>query len=154
MIWVPPLFLETPIYHGNGKWLYFWNVTILSGQISSWRHTTDFPHKVAIWKGNGTPYFKEIQVGEILFHLARCLTKALLKMTFLFPRWEYVGSLQGTWIHIQFYWRYTHFWQNHDEDGRRKWGQSKGETFQLHVGELDWSLTENNWKIDVFSGSW
>ena len=22
-------------------------------------------------KGNGTPYFKEIQVGEILFHLAR-----------------------------------------------------------------------------------
>ena len=40
-----------------------------------------------------------------------CLTKALLKMIFLFPRWEYVGSLQGTWIHIQFFlgWRVVSF---------------------------------------------
>ena len=29
------------------------------------------PQKVANWKGNGTPCFREIQVGEILFHLAR-----------------------------------------------------------------------------------
>ncbi len=33
-------------------------------------HTTSL-QKVAVWKGNGTPYFREIQVGEILFHLAR-----------------------------------------------------------------------------------
>ena len=31
-----------------------------SGQISSRPHTTDFPQKVAFWKGNGTPYFREI----------------------------------------------------------------------------------------------
>ena len=24
------------------------------------------PQKVAFWKGNGTPYFREIKVGEIL----------------------------------------------------------------------------------------
>ena len=24
------------------------------------------PQKVAVWKGNGTPYFRKIQVGEIL----------------------------------------------------------------------------------------
>ena len=27
--------------------------------------TTNFPQKVAFWKGNGTPYFRDIQVGEI-----------------------------------------------------------------------------------------
>ena len=26
---------------------------------------TTSPQKVAFWKGNGTPYFREIQVGEI-----------------------------------------------------------------------------------------
>ena len=29
------------------------------------------PQKVAFWKGNGTPYFREILVGELLLHLAR-----------------------------------------------------------------------------------
>ena len=28
-----------------------------SGQFSPRPHTTDFPQKVAFWKGNGTPYF-------------------------------------------------------------------------------------------------
>ena len=37
-----------------------------SGQISSRPHTTDFPQKIAFWKGNGTPYFREIQVDERL----------------------------------------------------------------------------------------
>ena len=39
---------------------------ILSGQMKSRPHTTDFPQKVAFWKGNGTPYFRGMEVGELL----------------------------------------------------------------------------------------
>ncbi len=42
------------------------SVRYYSGQISSQPHTTDFPQMVVNWKGNGTPYFRKIQVGEIL----------------------------------------------------------------------------------------
>ena len=42
----------------------------VSGQISSRPHTTDLPPKGSLLEGK-SPYFREIQVGEILFHLAR-----------------------------------------------------------------------------------
>ena len=36
-------------------------------------HDRFSPQMVVKSKGNGTPYFRKIQVGEILFHLARFL---------------------------------------------------------------------------------
>ncbi len=38
----------------------------MSGQISSRPHTIDLPPKWWFTKGNGTPYFRFFQVGEIL----------------------------------------------------------------------------------------
>ena len=43
----------------------------LSGQMKSRPHTSLRPPKGSVLvSGNGTPYFRKIQVGEILFHLA------------------------------------------------------------------------------------
>ena len=42
-----------------------------SGQISSRPHTADFPLKGSVLVREISGYFRELQVGEILFHLAR-----------------------------------------------------------------------------------
>ena len=44
----------------------FYNLQNIFGQISSRPHTTDLtPNGGGDCKGNGTPYIREIQVGEI-----------------------------------------------------------------------------------------
>ena len=50
---------------------------------------------------SGTPYFREIQVGEILFHLARCigtdnLLKHVLNMLLTWP----MAKLETFWDYI------------------------------------------------------
>ena len=62
-------------------------------------------------KGNGTPYFREIQVGEILFHLARYMIYIYIHIyllsigddtTQLYR--DYNKPLQGSPINQAVYW--------------------------------------------------
>ena len=56
------------------------------------------PQKVAFWKGNGTPYFRKIQVDETLFHLARymyvCIRLYTYTREWTVDCYEWVGLLR------------------------------------------------------------
>ena len=53
---------------------FLWGGVALGGSGPLDCHDVEWcSQKVAFWKGNGTPYFRRIWVGEILFHLARCM---------------------------------------------------------------------------------
>ena len=65
--------LTTRIHYEEKKHITY----ILFVQISSRRRKTDFPPKGSWSEGEWDPEnFREIQVGEILFHLARILWNA------------------------------------------------------------------------------
>ncbi len=78
-----------------GSWL------ISSGQIIATSH--DLTPERQLRRGNATPYFKEIWVGEILFHLARyqfMTSGGSFHVFWKLPEWsqKIVRSLGPGWV--------------------------------------------------------
>ena len=57
--------MQIDFHPGMAAVVFYIHIYLVKKKLAT-ENTTDFPQMVVNCKGNGTPYFWEIQVGEIL----------------------------------------------------------------------------------------
>ena len=94
------------------------------------KHEFVGPQKVVFWKGNPL-YFREIEVGEILFHLASKLGR------WSFPLGDFQAYFQGKWLLVSGSASYKH--QQLLEEAGVRTAEFWGRIFHIFSSSLNWT---------------